>query len=95
MARRVPRLSTTFRRSLEKIGVAPGTSRYRAVFATIGSIAGADDLPGPADVETNFAPGRAYVRRVGGQNIWLLYRFDEQHVSMLTARDEPPAPADA
>jgi hypothetical protein len=34
------------------------------------------------------------VRRVTGQNIWLFYRFDHDHVFILTARDQPPVPLD-
>jgi len=66
---------------------------YRAVFATIGTLEDAD-LPGLVDHETPFAPGRAFVRRVGGQNLWLLYRFDDVHVFIVTVRAEPPVPVD-
>jgi hypothetical protein len=52
------------------------------------------ELPGAGDFETSFAPTRAYVRRVLGQNLWLLYRFDESLVYILTARGQPPVPAD-
>ena len=52
------------------------------------------ELPGAGDFETPFAPGRAIVRRVGGHNVWLLYRFDHEHVFILTARSQPPVPAD-
>ena len=93
MARRVPRLSTTFRVGLDRLGVRAGTKAYRAVFATIGAMeAGA--LPGPADHETDFRPARAYVRRVAGQNLWILYRFDDDHVFVMTARNEPPVPSE-
>jgi hypothetical protein len=27
-------------------------------------------------------------------NIWLLYRFDAEHVYLMTARAEPPVPLD-
>ncbi len=62
--------------------------------ATIRTIAEADTLPGTADFETDFAPGRAHVRRVLGQNLWVLYRFDATHVDVLTVRDDPPIPSD-
>ena len=91
---RVPRLSTTFKRSLDRLGVAPRTSAFRAVFATVGALANAQNLPGSGDIETSFVPGCAYVRRVEGQNVWLLYRFDHDHVAILTARDVPPTPID-
>ncbi len=64
MARRIPRLSTTFRRTLAAIGVRPNTAPYRAVFAAVGALGDAEALPGLGDYETRFAPGRAHVRRV-------------------------------
>jgi hypothetical protein len=54
----------------------------------------AGDLPGAGDFETSFSPGRAHVRRVPGHNLWLLYRFDDQHVFIMTARGDPPVPID-
>jgi len=93
VGRRVPRLSTTFRRSLDHLGVRPGTKEYRAVFAAIGAMEAAT-LPGAADQETAFSPGRAFVRRVLGQNIWIVFRFDEDHLFVLTARSQPPVPLD-
>jgi hypothetical protein len=64
------------------------------VFAAIGGLANADRLPGVADGETRFAPTRAFARRVTGQNVWILYRFDDEHVYVMTARGEPPVPLD-
>jgi hypothetical protein len=52
------------------------------------------ELPRVGDYETVFAPGRAQVRRVAGQNLWILYRFDDEHVFILTARGHPPVPVD-
>jgi hypothetical protein len=93
VARRVPRLSTTFRRRLDTLGVRAGTREYRAVFATISALeTGA--LPGAADHETEFSPGRAYVRRVAGHNLWIPYRFDDDHIFVMTARGQPPVPLD-
>jgi hypothetical protein len=34
------------------------------------------------------------VRRVTNLNVWLFYRFDANHVFMMTARGEPPVPID-
>jgi hypothetical protein len=79
---------------LAAIGVRSKTAAYRAVFATIGALGDADQLPGPGDYETRFAPGRAHVRRVPGHNVWILYRFDTDHAFLLTARLEPPVPTD-
>jgi hypothetical protein len=92
VARRVAQLSTTFRRSVIDIGLSPGSPGFRAVFATVAALASADELPGPGDDETTFGVGRAFVRRVGGRNVWLLFRFDEQRVFALTVRDQPPVP---
>ena len=94
MARRVAQLSTTFRRSVIDLGSAPGSPGFRAVLATIASLASADELPGPGDDETTFGVGRAFVRRVTGRNVWILYRFDDQHVFAMTARSQPPVPRD-
>ena len=38
MARRVARLSTTFRRSVIVLGLVPGSPGFRAVFATIAAL---------------------------------------------------------
>jgi hypothetical protein len=78
---------------VEKLGVLAGSPAYRAVSATIRALTVAE-LPGAGDYETAFSPGRALVRRVVGQNLWILYRFDDEHVSVMTARAEPPVPAD-
>jgi hypothetical protein len=86
-------VSATFRRSVEKLGVQAGSPTYRAVSATMRALASAD-LPGVGDYETAFAPAHAYVRRVTGQNLWLLYRFDDAHVFIMTARGDPPVPFD-
>lgn len=71
-----------------------GSPGYHAVSATTRALQRAENLPGAGDYETAFAPARAYVRRVPGQNIWLLYRFDDQHVTVMTARNQPPVPTD-
>jgi hypothetical protein len=72
----------------------PGSSGFRAVFATIAALADADELPGVGDDETKFGSSRAFVRRVGGHNVWILYRFDDDHVFAMTARGTPPVPID-
>jgi hypothetical protein len=38
--------------------------------------------------------GRAWVRRVGGRNIWLWYRFSDAELMLLTLTTEPPLPLD-
>jgi hypothetical protein len=63
VAARILRVSTTFRRSVETLGVLAGSPAYRAVSATIRAFTVAE-LPGAGDYETAFSPGRALVRRV-------------------------------
>lgn len=92
MAGRVAQLSTTFRRSAIDLGLSPGSPGFRAVLATVAALASADELPGPGDDETTFGVGRAFVRRVSGRNVWVLYRFDEQRIFALTVRNKPPVP---
>jgi hypothetical protein len=58
-------------------GESPCSVGFRAVFATVAALANADELPGAGDEETKFGPGRAFVRRVSGRNVWILYRFDD------------------
>jgi hypothetical protein len=55
-------------------------------------LASAEVLPDHADFETAFRPGRAFVRRVPKQNLWIWYRFDADHVSLISITDQPPVP---
>ena len=93
VAGRVLRVSTTFRRSVERLGVRAGSPAYRSVSATVRALA-SGDIPGPGDYETRFGPGRAHVRRVVGHNLWILYRFDIENVFIMTSRGQPPVPLD-
>jgi hypothetical protein len=34
------------------------------------------------------------VRGFAGHNLWILYRFDDEHVFVMTARGQPPVPLD-
>jgi hypothetical protein len=61
--------------------------------ATVGALS-TSELPGHSDVRSRFAPGHAHVRRVPGQNFWIWYRFDDEHVDILTLKNEPPVPED-
>lgn len=78
---------------MERLGVGAGSAAYRAVTAAMRALA-SSELPGGGDYETSFSPGRAHVRRVTGRNLWILYRFDAEHVFIMTARNQPPVPAD-
>ena len=93
MAGRILRISTTFRRSVENLGVRAGSPPYRGVSSTMRALSSAD-LPGIGDYETSFSPGRAFVRRVLGHNLWVLYRFDDDHVFVMTVHNRPPVPVD-
>lgn len=93
MAGRLLRVSTTFRRSVSRLGVHAGSPAFHAVSATL-RVLGTGDLPGVGDFETAFSPGTAHVRRVPGHNLWILYRFDDDHVFIMTARDQPPVPVE-
>jgi len=73
---RILRVSTTFRRSIERLDIKAGSPAYRAVSAAMRALL-TDELPGPGDLETAFAPTYAHARRVAGLNVWLLYRFDD------------------
>jgi hypothetical protein len=75
-----------------ELGLTPGSPGFRAVFATVAALTNDDELPGPGDDETTFGVGRAFVRRVSGRNVWILYRFDEDHVYAMTVRGQPPVP---
>ena len=94
VAGRVLRVSTTFRRSVTRLGVHTGSPAQRAVSAALRALA-STTLPGGGDYETPFSPGTAHVRRVPGHNVWILYRFDDAHVFVMTARNQPPVPVDA
>jgi hypothetical protein len=72
----------------------PGSPGFRAVFATVAALADADELPGAGDDETKFGSSRAFVRRVSGRNLWILYRFDDDHLFAMTTRGTPPIPLD-
>jgi hypothetical protein len=66
VAGRILKISSTFRRSVQRLGVSAGSAGYRAVSAATRALA-AGDLPGGGDFETSFSPGRAHVRRVLGR----------------------------
>jgi hypothetical protein len=62
--------------------------------ATVVALSTSEKLPGASDVRSRFAPGYAHVRRVVGFNFWIWYRFDDDHVDVLTLKNEPPVPED-
>ena len=93
MARRV-RVSTFYARTLGA-HLKHGTPRAESVGRTTRAIAAADQLPGPADYQATGRPfGLAWVRRVGGRNLWLWYRFTDEEVVLVTVTTDPPVPVD-
>jgi hypothetical protein len=68
--------------------------RADAIGRTIRALAASDDLPGASDYEARTHPiGLAWVRRVGGRNLWLWYRFSDDEVTLITVTVEPPVPS--
>lgn len=71
------------------------SERAAAVGRTARALAVADELPGASDYEAKGKSiGRAWVRRVGGRNLWLWYRFNDAEVILVTVTTEPPVPFD-
>jgi hypothetical protein len=56
------------------------------------ALAEADILPEHGDLESLFHPSRAFVRRVPKHNLWVWFRTDADHVTLLWITDEPPIP---
>jgi hypothetical protein len=77
---------------LRKLGVDAGSNRDRAVASTVRSLVAAEPLPGPLDTAAEFRPGRAFVRRVPRENLWIWFRVNDEFVHLLTVRSEPPVP---
>jgi hypothetical protein len=53
-----------------------------------------DTLPGPADTSMAFGAGRAFVRRVSGDNLWIVYQVKDDFIDLLAVKGEPPIPSD-
>ena len=93
MARRT-RVTTWYARQFHRL-IKFGSDRSLAVARTVNVLCSADVLPGPTDYEAREKQfGRAWVRRVGGRNLWLWYRFNDTEVMLLTVTTEPPVPID-
>lgn len=58
------------------------------------SLLRAEVLPAPADTPIAFGTGRALVRRVSRETLWVLYKVSDQYVDLLTVQADPPIPAD-
>jgi hypothetical protein len=91
VARRT-RVTTWYARQFGRL-IEFGSERSLAVARTVHTLTETEHLPGPSDFAAIAKPvGRAWVRRVGGLNIWLWYRFDDAEVTLLTVTTEPPLP---
>jgi hypothetical protein len=91
VARRL-RLSTWFVRHVGE-AVRPGTERSRALAAALRALASSPDLPAPQDYQAVRRPtGRAWVRRVAGENLWAWYRLKPEELLVLAVTTEPPLP---
>lgn len=53
-----------------------------------------DTLPGPADTTMAFGAARAFVRRVSGDNLWIVYQVKDDFIDLLAVKGEPPIPSD-
>ncbi len=93
MAARILRVSATFRRNVEKLGVLAGSPKHPALSTTMRALA-TSPLPGPGDFDPLSAPTHAHERRATGHTLWLLYRLDDESVFVMTARGQPPVPLD-
>ena len=63
-----------------------------SVAATIRALE-VEDLPGVTDFEAAIPPtGRAWVRRVRGENVWLWYRASDDELVLVTVTRVPPVP---
>lgn len=77
---------------MQKLGIVTGTPRARALSSTIASLAAAAELPLTGDITASFHPGVAFARRVAGQNLWVWYKPDADHVALVKLDDQPPVP---
>lgn len=91
MARRT-RVTTWYARQFGRV-IKTGSERSLAVARTVRALEAAEELPSLSDFEATLKPvGRAWVRRVGGRNIWLWFRFNQDEVMLVALTTEPPVP---
>jgi len=74
-------------------GLRPGSTCAVAVARTVRALADAEELPGKSDFEAAVRRiGRAWVRRVSRQNLWVWYRLREDELVLVTVTSDPPVP---
>ena len=90
---RVAKPSPRFLSRLRALGILPGTPATRALAREVRALVNADVLPAPLDYEAAIPPtSKAWVRRVSGENMWIFYAWDANHVVLLTVMRTPPVP---
>ncbi len=93
MAARTIVLTRRFLRALDALQASGGTPKGASVAATLRALTRAEALPEAADTEAMIPPvARAWVRRVGGENLWVWYRSAESTVTLLALTSSPPVP---
>jgi hypothetical protein len=88
VARVVKALGGAFRASIDWLRL--GGEARRAIYRTVNALA-SESLPGE-DFEAlmPFGGGVAWVRKVPGRRLWLLYRFDAATLAPLAVVDRAP-----
>ena len=101
---RVPRVTKTYLRTVERLGLRPKTKSALAVGAVVRDLARASELPIAGDIEAPLraaesalieeVDGRrlltAFVRRVKGQRLWVWYRPRGNEVDLIVLTNVPP-----
>ncbi len=78
---------------MQAIGVKPGTEEGRAIAAGLRMLSQTSELPGIEDTAIAIPPVlRAWSRRLGTRNLWLLYRFDSETITAFAVTASPPVP---
>ncbi|MBN1610870.1 MAG: hypothetical protein JW940_29835 [Polyangiaceae bacterium] len=91
MRTRVLRITEQFRRTQRRVAPA-GTPAAQALAATLARLT-FGELPAWPDSETLVPPVRRYwFRRVPNMNLWVLYSFDDAHVTARAVVSSPPVP---
>lgn len=62
--------------------------------AAIRSLVQSEALPAQMDTVAAFGAGRAFVRRMPRENLWIWYQVGNRHLELLAVKGEPPVPLD-
>ena len=92
---RVLRLTTPYTRAADRLGVAPGSARGRAVGKVLAALSDEPELPARGDIHTLRPPTHeAFARRVPGRNLWVWYTTRDDVVFLVALTSEPPVPVE-